>query len=257
MEQTRRLNAMDINQVPRMQVKKKGVTIGNVTISLKNFRRLILIGESVILFTTGFAAGRVTSNKQNVEAPYINVQMNSSFVPTYDGIPYYVGSYGSTLDGIIYGYVEDANEMYKAKKEIMRLNGMRNEYLQYGETILLCNVPEDKLEDYGYSVNYNFFDASYEFEDRLAFLDKISESITTDPDLLNEIDALHNMYRQYGYNMIDSEESSEALDILLNEIRDVCEDVEQDYGYSFDNNKVARPLNEATRNLEYVKGMGL
>lgn len=242
--------------VKEYRVRKNGKKSGKITAYKRNVARLILIGGSVVIFSTGFAAGRVSKKTIERSISY-DIDNMIDYEPRYDGIPYYVRG-GDTLLGIIYSYETDSNKAYQLKDDIMYVNHMKYASLQYGETITLCGIPESKLEDFGYTVNYNFFEPTFEVEDRLLFLDKVEGHLKLDDELKLEISQLHDRYRLYQYNYVPYDEQSEKdLNDLVQEIRDVCEDVEKNYGYSFDNNKVARPLSEATRHLEERERLGL
>ena len=238
--------------IRRIKVKKNGRKVGNAKVYRKNMKKVILIGTTCLLFSTGFAAGRISKDtiQRNIT---FDVDYGMDFEARYDGIPYVVRG-GDTLLGIVYSYESDRNRVYQYKSDIEYVNKLYNQTLVPGDVIYLCGVPSSKLDLFGFTDNYNFFEPTYEVEDRLAFLRKVLEHENFDSELDAKIDQLESQYKDYQYSYVPGDE--DRLDMLLEDLRDLCEDVEHQYGYSFYNNREARPLDSATRNLDRIS-MGL
>lgn len=221
--------------------------VGEVKVYKPNFRKMILIGSAAVLFTTGFAAGRVT--KPTYERVISrNVELNMEEEQRFNGIPYEVKS-GDTLLGIIYEYETDVDKVYKYKDDIMYFNEISS-YLDKGDVINLVGVPASKLENYGFTANYNYFEPNIEVEDRLEFFANLVESNTLDEVYVDQINRLAHNYRDFKYNSLNDVESERVLDFILEELRSLDEKLHETYGYTFEKNKIARPLSLATRNVE-------
>lgn len=138
---------------------------------------------------------------------------------------------------------------------IEEYNDIDRNDLHPGDTIYLVGVPASKLEDFGYTDNYNYFEPSVEVELRLSFLNKVVDHVLAIPDhddeFISAVRKVENDYNDYKDEYVDGDEYK--LDYIINVLRDLSIDA-KDFGFSFDNNLKALPLSEA-ENYETFKGL--
>lgn len=229
----------------RKKVRNNGVEIGSITIYPKQIKRILIFGASIFMSVTAFFIGRATKDRP-IYRVVPNTLTESYFEePTYSGIPYVV-SYGDTLSRIVYSYEDDTNKAMEDIRLIEEYNGIKRNEIYSGQTILLVGVPADKLEEFGYTDNYNYFEPSVEVDLRLDFLKKVVERISSDTEHDKRFDMAveqaEREYIEYKNEYLPGDEYK--LDFIINILRDLSEEA-RGYGYSFENNLKALPLSEA------------
>lgn len=233
----------------RKTVRNNGKRIGSMNIYNKNMKKIMIFGSYIILSLGAFALGRASKDRPVNVISHNTLTENYFEEPTYTGIPYVVKS-GDTLSEIVYSYESDTNKVMSNIKLIEEYNGINRNSLHPGDVIYLVGVPASKLEDYGYTDNYNYFEPTVEVDLRLSFLNKVSEYVLTTPDydenFVASIKEVADEYNDYNAEYIEGDEYK--LDYIINTLRDLCIDA-KDYGYSFESNLKALPLSEA----EYLK----
>lgn len=226
-------------------VRNNGENIGNSKVYSKNLKRTLLFASYVLVGTLCYLGG--VSHKDS-KSSTINFSVNTldeSYFdePTYNGILYEV-KMGDTLTEIVYGYQSDANKVEQIISEIERVNKIQASRLRDGQVIYLCGVPSSKLEEFGYSDNYNYFDPSVEIDMRFSFLEMVLTNIDVEvgEELRTGYDDVVDRYRRYKYTYLPGDDS--ALDEIIEDLRYLSDSARQ-YGFDFENNKKAVPLSEA------------
>lgn len=240
---------MERNQT-NYKVRNNGKNVGVAYPYKKNLKRLLLVGMSYVVFTTtGFAIGRATAKDEEKVSYSFNVVSEDSYdiEPRYNGIEYRV-ELGQTLTGIITKYETDPNKVYDYLDRIVDLSDIDNaSSLRDGTVIRLVGVPESKLEEFGYSADYNLFPPNIELDDRMEFLKETSSSIVSNE--YNDTEVAIYMYRltqlQDAYKEYSFDKDEETLDELLNEARDLCYTLNEMFRFDFEFNKTAYPLSRA------------
>lgn len=235
------------------KVKNKGKVIGTLTSYNDGIRKTLPYAGIAIAFTIGFIVGNANNKPERYPINYNTLSESYFDEPTYNGISYTI-QYGDTLSGIVSRYESDGNKVERIIRQIEELNRIDRNDIKAGTTILLCGVPSSFLEMFGYTDNYNYFDASVEADLRIRFLTKVADSVNefdTAQDYISEIAAAINAYLNYSEHHIPGDD--EALNDIMFRLTELCREA-KNYGYSFENNLQAIPLNEAK---DYNKTQGM
>lgn len=236
---------MKDNHYKKKTVRNNGNKIGEIICYNKNLRKILIIGSYVVIGASAYFLGR--SSKDRPVYPVIPNTLTDAYFaePTYSGIPYVV-SFGDTLLDIVYSYESDTNKVQTDLRLIEEYNGIDANGIYPGQTIYLVGVPASKLEEFGYTDNYNYFDPEVEADLRVDFLNKVIDSIDTSDEnnqsFMSNVESAKNDYADYKADYVAGEEYK--LDYIIDDLRDLSEDA-KDYGFSFENNLSALPLDEA------------
>lgn len=241
-------------ETSKKTVRNNGIRIGEMLTYNKSLRRATIFGTYILVSVAAFSLGRASKSRP-INAIIPNTLTEKYFdEPTYSGIPYVVDS-GDTLSAIVYSYESDTNKAMRDISLIEEYNDIDKNDLHPGDTIYLVGVPASKLEDFGYTDNYNYFEPSVEVELRLSFLNKVVDRVLAIPDhddeFISAVRKVENDYNDYKDEYVDGDEYK--LDYIINVLRDLSIDA-KDFGFSFDNNLKALPLSEA-ENYETFKGL--
>lgn len=248
------------NEYKDRTVRNNGRKIGrtrsyeNNIRKLKNYRvKRVIATAAIISFTAGLGAGvggtklveSFTKDETQIETVNGTKDKVYEDEPRYRGI-YYDVQMGDTLSGIVYSYETDADKVNEYIDKICEINKLGNKNsLSDRDVIELYGVPSSKLEQFGYTDNYNYFDPSVEMNDRLEFIKTQAEK-KDDATLLAYYENLKDKYQDYKDNHINDDDV-EILNDLFEELRDVCRFIDEQYDVSFDYNKKAMSLSEATK----------
>lgn len=229
-------------------IKNNGRRIGEICTYNKNLKKVAAIAAFSLISVSSFLLGRASKSRP-VNNIAINVLSDTYFdEPTYNTIPYTVRD-GDTLLDIVYSYESDKDKVATNIKLIEQYNNIEANTIFSGKTIYLMGVPSSKLEEFGYTDNYNYFDATVEADLRLDFLNKIVDYLLThnnyDDNFIVSVRQAEANYKEYQIEHVDGDE--ERLDEIINTLRKLS-DYAKNFGYTFENNLKALPLSEATRN---------
>lgn len=236
---------MKDNHYKKKTVRNNGNKIGEIVCYNKNLRKILIIGSYVVISASAYLLGRASKDKPVY--PVIPNTLTDAYFdePTYSGIPYVV-SFGDTLLDIVYSYEGDTNKVQTNIRLIEEYNGIDANGIYPGQTIYLVGVPASKLEEFGYTDNYNYFDPEVEVDLRIDFLNKVIDSIdTTDENnqsFLASVEEAKNDYADYKADYLPGDDYK--LDYIIDDLRDIS-DSAKDYGFTFENNLSALPLSEA------------
>lgn len=237
--------------ISKKTVRNNGNKIGEMSIYNKNMRRVLIFGSYIIISVGAFALGRASKSTPIYRVTPNTLTEKYFDEPTYSGIPYVV-SPGETLSSIVYSYEDDTNKVMRNIRLIEELNGIDKNNIHAGDTILLVGVPTGKLEVFGYTDNYNYFEPEVEIDLRLSFLNKVVDHIQELPDhnddFIASVKKVENDYNDYIDEYVDGDEYK--LDYIINVLRDLSIDAKE-YGFSFENNLRALPISEATNYSTY------
>ncbi len=225
----------------RAVVRNNHQRIGEVDIFLTNVKKAMIVSGIAGLAIVSFAAGRISKETKNVSYAYNVLSENYFKEPTYNGIKYTVKS-GENIWSIVKKYESDESRVASLVSDILRLNKLEGKILQSGDEIELVGVPSSKLNEFGYTDNYNLLDPIVEVEVRIDFLNKVKENLSVVPNAssyLERIDEVLDSWNNYKYSYVSS--SDDEFNLILTELREVCEEA-KDYGYDYDFNKKAYPL---------------
>lgn len=176
---------------------------------------------------------------------------------TYD-IPYEV-QYGDTLSEIVYDYNGNANEVDRIIRDIVdKSDSIRNKnQITPGKDITLVDVPESKLDEYGYTVDYTILGPENEIADRRHYADIALQRYHSYEGINEEAWEFLNTKQQKLANMCveaghatDKELSEYFDDTILEEYRDFTKEVERLTGINFDNYRKPRLLSEYQKEIE-------
>ena len=145
-------------------IKNHGKSKGKASYNVNKFVKQLAIVGSVFVLAAGGA--KLASNHSSNTSDLAPIE--TTFEQTTDDIAVtqvkeetYTVDYrvkpGDTLDGIIYKYAADANEMQSIKNKVVRYNGLEHESsLQMGQILTLFNVPESMVDEMntGYNADY-------------------------------------------------------------------------------------------------------
>ena len=142
-------------------IKNNNKSKGKASYNISKFVKTLAIGGTIFVLAAGgakLAGGRDTAEPVGVVT---EVEQDNTIAVTQVKEATYTVDYkvqsGDTLDGIIYKYAENANEMQSIKNNVIRYNGL-NEYgsLQMGQILTLFNVPESMVDEMntGYDESY-------------------------------------------------------------------------------------------------------
>lgn len=235
-------------KVPDISLKtlrNNGKEVGKIRVYNKGLKRTLLAASFIVVGISAFIAGYSSKKKPVYQVNYNTLSTSYFDEPTYNGILYTVKS-GDNLSTIIARYESDPNKQADLLRQIMSYNGLKTSNIVNGDEIYLFGVPSSKLEEYGYSDNFNYFEPMVEINVRFEFLDKVAEDISEIPDAsgyIQSISDLKEWYQQFKYRYVPGED--DELNEILNEIRELSEDATL-YGYDFEFNKKAMPLSQAT-----------
>lgn len=233
------------NHYKKKTVRNNGNKIGEMIYYNKNLKKILLFSSYFIISVSSYFLGR-TSKDKTVYPVIPNILAETYFdEPTYSGIPYVV-SFGDTLLDIVYSYESDTNKVQANLKLIEKYNGIDANGIYPGQTIYLVGVPASKLEEFGYTDNYNYFAPEVEVDLRIDFLNKVVDYIdTTDANnhsFLASVEEIKNDYADYKNDYVPGDDYK--LDYIIDDLRDLSES-SKEYGFSFENNLSALPLSEA------------
>lgn len=241
----------------KYELKNNNKSVGIVKAYVNNFKKFMLM--STIGFTVLTATGCGQKEPERVEVTQ-TTDYTYSYEPTYK-VQYKVEA-GDTLTGIIYSYESDANKVYRYIDQVVDINDLPSaSQLRQGEVITLVGVPESKLENFGYSSDYTLFPASYEIEDRVKYINHYNSYIYEAEDNETEVaifrSKVADLEKRYAdwQNEKDPETKTYLEDLLLEEYRDLCEELRSLVGVSFDEHHSAYPLSDSL-NKEDVPGLG-
>ncbi len=227
------------------KLRNNGREVGKVRVYNKGLKRTLLAISFIVVGGCAFLAGKSSAKKPIYQVCYNTLSESYFEEPTYNGVLYTVQT-GDSLSSIIAHYEGDPNKQATLLDQIMSFNKLKNSGIKSGDQICLFGVPSSKLEEYGYTDNFNYFDPSVEISIRFEFLDKVVASGDV-PDeenwFIESVQDLKEWYQQFKYSYVPGNDSE--LDEIMNEIRELCEDAKK-FGYDFDFNKKAMPLSEAT-----------
>lgn len=246
-------------------VKINNATSGRLEVFLENINELekkygnkikLVAGGTVLVI--GFSVAYSKGYEDGVNSVDRNIAVTTEYEmnrePVYDGIEYTVEA-GETLSSIVARYSDDLDRRNDIIANICDENDIKYaSSLQYGETISLSEVPESKLEEFGYSTDYSLFDPKIELEDRVNYLKQTYKNYSSGYySNTNGIDAIDNYcdnfekfyeeYKEYNYN------PDEYLDSVLQNARELCFELKDTLGNDFDKHRQAYPLSQAI-NLE-------
>ena len=235
------------------RLRNNGKDVGTVTLYTNNLKSIIGMGFAitfgvgvVVGFGAGYAAGRNSVETEVNQVVYNTLSESYFDEPTYNGIPYTV-KFGDTVSSIVYSYESDPNEASRLIRQIEEFNNINANQVRDGQTIYLYGVPSSRLEDFGYTDNYNLFGATVEADIRIDFLDKVVDSISStdglDNDFVNIYRQTYADYLDYKQNYLPGDEEY-VLPEIIERLVILCDEAEQ-YGYSFGKNLKALPLSEA------------
>lgn len=226
-------------------VRNKGKEIGSILVYKKGLKRGMIFASFVTMSVLSFVVGRVS--KKTMHPIIANTLTENYFEePTYSDIPYIINE-GDTLSDIVFSYEQDPNKAKLDIEMIAEYNNLRNvDHIIAGSRIYLVGVPASKLEDFGYTDNYNYFEPSVEVDLRLEFLGKVVDYVSNSKDYNEEFVLNYNnikaQYENYKNDHIEGDEYK--LDYIINFLRNLSEEA-REYGFSFENNLTALPLSEA------------
>lgn len=226
----------------KVKVRNNDVYIGEANLFLLNIKKVMVVMGMAGLVVVSFVAGRASKETKKVNYAY-NVLSESYFKePTYNGIKYTVKA-GENVWSIVKKYENDEGRIATLVDDILRVNKINGRSLQAGEEITLVGVPSSMLYLFDYTDNYNLLDPIVEVNVRIDFLNKVKEklsSVEAATTYLMSIDRILDNWDSYKYSYVPGEESEE-FNLILTELREVCEEASE-YGYDYDFNKKAYPI---------------
>ena len=214
-------------------VRNKGKEIGSIFVYKNGLKRGMIFASFVTMSVLSFVAGRVS--KKTMHPIIANTLTENYFEePTYSDIPYIINE-GDTLSDIVFSYEQDPNKAKLDIEMIAEYNNLRNvDHIIAGSRIYLVGVPASKLEDFGYTDNYNYFEPSVEVDLRLEFLGKVVDYVSNSKDYNEEFVLNYNnikaQYENYKNDHIEGDEYK--LDYIINFLRNLSEEA-REYGFSF------------------------
>lgn len=161
MKPLRRNRDLDTREYRRTEVynhgKKRGTTRWNpkvvVPLLLAGGIALSVAGVKLANTDTVEPTAYVQVEPMNVDSSFENVQAEARY-----NVDYLVKS-GDTLDGIIYRYAKDSNEMNDIKRDVCFYNNIESTgMLQVGDKIVLFRVPESMVDELNTAYNEDFLE---------------------------------------------------------------------------------------------------
>ncbi len=161
MKPLRRNRDLDTREYRRTEVynhgKKRGTTRWNpkvvVPLLLAGGIALSVAGVKLANTDTVEQTAYVQVEPMNVDSSFENVQAEARY-----NVDYLVKS-GDTLDGIIYRYAKDSNEMNDIKRDVCFYNNIESTgMLHVGDKIVLFRVPESMVDELNTAYNEDFLE---------------------------------------------------------------------------------------------------
>ncbi|MCH5167207.1 MAG: hypothetical protein J1F35_04865 [Erysipelotrichales bacterium] len=245
--------AKDIKPYSKRRVRNNGKDAGEIILYKKNVVSIFGMGLAMGI-GLGVVIGLSTKQPEVNHIAYNTLSDSYFDEPTYNGIPYIV-KFGENVSDIVYSYEQDSNKVQKIISEIEYLNKIDANNVKAGQEILLCGVPASRLEDFGYTDNYNLFGETVEIDMRLDFLTKVTNGLDRSDEVNDNFvisyEQAKNEYEEYKRNYLPGDEY--MLPDIIDRLIVLCEEA-KNYGYRFEDNKKALPLDQA---LDQYKGQGL
>ena len=190
-------------------VRNKGKEIGSIFVYKNGLKRGMIFASFVTMSVLSFVAGRVS--KKTMHPIIANTLTENYFEePTYSDIPYIINE-GDTLSDIVFSYEQDPNKAKLDIEMIAEYNNLRNvDHIIAGSRIYLVGVPASKLEDFGYTDNYNYFEPSVEVDLRLEFLGKVVDYVSNSKDYNEEFVLNYNNIKAQYVNYKNEVREKEA-----------------------------------------------
>lgn len=232
------------------QVRNNGHLIGEVKVKKRNFIKFagVSLAAGAAIVVISIASSIIGTKETEPNGPVIVNPIGKDEEARYN-IPYTIKP-TDTISDIVFSYESDTNKAYDIIDRIADASDIKNvNTLRDGAEVTLVDVPASKLEQFGYTVDYSLVDPEDELKDRKSYVDKVlvvSKTPETQAEfelLRDKKESLAAQLRDY-YGIDDAELKDYLLDHLLEEYRELCEQVEKYTGKDFDKYRTIYPLDE-------------
>lgn len=222
-----------------IRIKNNNVYIGSIRINKKNIKKFAYISAGTFIIISSIAVYK--NSKEVISEPIPQPKDDTDTYKPIENTNTYEATYVvqncDTLSGIVASYQTDPNKMKKIIERITDENHLKNpNSLRAGQTITLYGIPEEYLENFGYTIDYSKTNPEYELEDLSSYIDNaITYIYITDENeqQFADFEAKYS-YASNLYNKYKETKDELLFETIIEQYRTLAQDISKLTGLNYD-----------------------